>query len=194
MDATRHRQAATAAGGVNTAPQQLPFERFLRRRAKPLRADLFIRVSEWVAAERRRLGLTQKAFALRHHIPVRQVKTYEAVALRWPKEAKILVSRAPDKFLVADLTRLFANRRWKSRDTLMHALERHANGKSPRKSSKTPRGSRDPNLLAIEERLRERLQTRVEVASDGHRGEMRISFFSPGELERLLILIDPDTP
>lgn len=176
----------TAAG----KPQGSGLERLLKRRAKPLPADLFIRLSEWVAMERRRLGFSQKTFAFHYKIPLRQVKTYEAVALRWSPEAKSIVIRSPEKFRVGDLTRLFANRSWKSNETLLNALKRHAEGKAPRKPYTRSSKGLDPNLLALEERLRDRLRTRVEVNSDGTRGELRISFFSLDDLERLLTVIE----
>lgn len=189
MDKHIDQVRSGALSGAHKA-QAPGIDRLLRRRATPLPADLFVRVCEWVAKERRRLNFTQRAFAQHYKIPLRQVKTYEAVALRWPREAKSMVSAAPDKFKVGDLTRLFANRHWKSKETLLNALRRHADGKAPRKSHIRSGALKDPNVLALEERLRERLQTRVQVMSDGTSGELRISFFSLDELERLLGVIE----
>ena len=174
---------------VTVSSQLPPFERLLRRRAKPLRADLFIRVAEWLSAERLRLGVTQKAMALQHRIPVRQIKTYEAVA-RWPDEVKALVIGNPTLFLVSDLTRLFANRSWRSHNTLLKALERHAAGKPPRRRYRANIGKiKDPNILVFEERLRDRLQTRVSIDVEDNGGELSIKFFSFDELDRLMDIL-----
>lgn len=162
----------------------------MKRKAKPLPAALFLKVAEWVLSERKTQGLTQKAMGLRFGVPERQVATYEAVA-RWPAEAKALLRGNPASFRTRELVRLFANRSWRSKETLLNALQRHIEGKPPRKKRQvsTAQRSNDPDLLALQDRLRDRLQTRVELFGDGVSGELRIRYFAPAELERLLEIL-----
>jgi hypothetical protein len=176
------------AGATNAAapPPAAGIERLLRRKNKPLPVGLFLTAAEWVHTERRRLRLTQLAMARKHGIPERQIATYEAAA-KWPPEAKAFLKANPERFCLSDVTRLFANRSWRSKETLLSALARHAAGKPPRKRRSVRKdAAKDPNLLSLQDRLRAHLQTRVEVIGDGRTGEMRISFFSVDELERLL--------
>jgi hypothetical protein len=178
---TPSRAGAAAALAPSTG-----IERLLRRKGKPLPAAVFLKVAEWVYAERRSQRLTQVAMARKHGIPERQVATYEAAA-KWPTEAKAFVKANPDLFRVSDLTRQFANRSWRNKETLLNALRRHAAGKPPRKRrGANSAAAKDPDLLALQDRLRDRLQTRVEITGDGRAGELRITFFSPDELERVL--------
>jgi ParB family chromosome partitioning protein len=51
----------------------------------------------------------------------------------------------------------------------------------------TPR--RDPNTRAAEERLRQALGTRVEIARRGRGGQLRLRFESEAELQRLFDLL-----
>jgi hypothetical protein len=176
----------TGAAAAPSSPPPAGYERLLRRRAKPFSAELFLTVADWLHAERQKTGRTQKEVALHHRIPLRQVKTYEAVA-RWPREAKTFVKANPDLFRVSDLTRQFANRSWRNKEALLNALRRHAVGKPPRKRRGANSGAAtDPDIVALQNRLRDRLQTRVEISGDGRAGELRITFFSPDELERVL--------
>lgn len=195
MDPDAAKPVSPRAGAVAAEPAATPapaYDKLLRRRARPLSARLFLGVADWIHAERKKTRLTQKQVALHHRIPVRQVITYEAVA-KWPREAKTFVHANPDHFRVSDLTRLFANRSWKSKETLLNALRRHVAGKPPRKRAgrgATAARDKSPDILALEDRLRAKLQTRVEVRSEtGTSGELRIAFFSLDELDRLLDLI-----
>lgn len=58
-------------------------------------------------------------------------------------------------------------------------------------SRETPRRERtpDPNLQAVESRLRERLGTKVEIRRAGKRGQIRIDFYSDEDLDRVLQLL-----
>ena len=190
-DTSRSPPRSGAVGTGATTPAAAPsLDRLLRRKGKPLPAALFLKVAEWVYAERRSLRLTQLAMARKHGIPERQVATYEAAA-KWPAEAKEIVRANPDHFRVSDLTRLFANRSWRSKDTLLNALKRHAAGRPPRKRRGTAEKGRalDPDVLALKDRLRDRLRTRVDITGDGRSGELRIAFFSPDDLDRVLAII-----
>lgn len=181
-------KSSPRSGAVGAAAPSAGIERLLKRKGKPLPAALFLKVAEWVYSERRNQRLTQTAMARKHGIPERQVATYEAAA-KWPPEAKTLIRASPDLFGVSDLTRLFANRSWRNKETLLNALRRHATGKPPRKRRSKPGAATDPDLLALQDRLRDRLQTRVELSGDGRNGELKISFFSPDDLERLLAIL-----
>jgi ParB family chromosome partitioning protein len=59
------------------------------------------------------------------------------------------------------------------------------------RASRGRRGGRpgDANTRAAEERLRRSLGTRVRIARRGQRGELRISFGSESELQRLFELL-----
>ena len=150
----------------------------LRRRAARLSTSNFIGLADWVLMKRKDERLTQKEFAARHMIPVRQVKTYEAVA-KWPDEAKQIV-RQSSSFLVTDLTREFANRSWKSQAALTDALRLWAS-----KRRRLP-GAVDPNIAYLEDDLETLFAAPVKVSGDGCSGELRISFRSPDDLERIL--------
>jgi len=59
-----------------------------------------------------------------------------------------------------------------------------------RRATKASQPSSDPAIRSIEEQLRKRLQTDVHVQTLGsERGSVRISFYGPDDLERLLDLI-----
>jgi ParB family chromosome partitioning protein len=62
---------------------------------------------------------------------------------------------------------------------------KHQPGGSPPASEKT-RPPSDPNLAAIEDRLRHSLGTKVRIVKDGQGGRLEISFFSDDDLTRLV--------
>jgi ParB family chromosome partitioning protein len=47
----------------------------------------------------------------------------------------------------------------------------------------------DPHLQSVCDALRERLQTRVRVKGDGHRGRIEVEYFGPDDFERLSDLL-----
>jgi len=57
------------------------------------------------------------------------------------------------------------------------------------KAPKRPTPRRDPNTRAAEERLRQALGTRVEIARRGRGGQLRLRFESEAELQRLFDLL-----
>jgi ParB family chromosome partitioning protein len=80
----------------------------------------------------------------------------------------------------------------------VEARARDLSGESPTKKAKTPGStvpsavptSSDPAVRRIEEQLRKHLQTDVSIqAMGGERGVVRISFYSPDDLERVLDLV-----
>ena len=163
----------------NKAAAAQLFERMLRRRAARLSAARFVALATWVFDYRKAERLTQRQFAARYRIPVRQIKTYEAVA-KWPVEAKDIVRQTPG-ILVTDLTRQFANRAWASSAALTEGLRTWATSRSRLVVTAT-----DPNVAYLEADLSELLGTPVKVVGDGFSGELRLPFRSPEDFERLL--------
>lgn len=168
-----------------------PLKLLARRSTTPLSIETFIDLSEWVAKERLRLCLTQVLASARLQIPLRRLKTYEALAL-WPIEAKAFVRDHSENFSATSLTRLFIDRSWKTKETLINGLRRHVEGKPPRqRSGATHREAlKDPNILALEDRLKSALHTRVSLIPQGNAGEIRITYFNLDELDRLLGILE----
>ncbi|HVP20050.1 MAG TPA: ParB/RepB/Spo0J family partition protein, partial [Spirochaetia bacterium] len=61
-------------------------------------------------------------------------------------------------------------------------------GKS-RRAGQPPSGRRDPQVREIEQKLIEKLGTKVEVKGDGRKGRIEIAYYSTEDLERLLGII-----
>jgi ParB family chromosome partitioning protein len=75
---------------------------------------------------------------------------------------------------------------WSVRETEAHVnrmLERPQPKGDPRASEGL--GAEDPNVRAAEEKLRERLGTKVRIVRKGTRGRIEIEFYSDEELDRL---------
>jgi hypothetical protein len=192
-DVTSSKRSGAVTGSSTTAAAP-GLERLLRRKGKALTPALFLRVAEWVLAEREKAvpKTTQGAFAAKHGINVRQVQTYEAAA-RWPAEAKAFIRAHADRFCISDLTRDFANRSWSRKDAFLSALRSHVEGTRRRKrrsSSRKLPAAVDPDVLALQDRLREKLQTRVEIVGSGVAGELRIAYFSLDDFERIVEQIE----
>ena len=72
-------------------------------------------------------------------------------------------------------------------------LVAHLNSPAPAKAVSGPPqpegAERDPNVVAIEDKLRQRLGTKVSVRYRNGRGQIDIRFFSDAELERLLEIV-----
>ncbi len=157
---------------------------------KKLDARRAMTSGEWIRQRRLEKGLTQKQAAADLAIPVRQLRSYEAMA-RWPQEAREFVKTNSAKIGVGLLVRGVANRRWGSKQALLAALQRLVDGRPPRKRSRKggESGKVDPDILAIEERLRDRLQMRTALVSDGQSGKVTITLSSVADHERLLELL-----
>ncbi|MCX8092198.1 MAG: chromosome partitioning protein ParB, partial [Verrucomicrobiae bacterium] len=69
----------------------------------------------------------------------------------------------------------------------VYKRQRHANPLTP--PTPTRDALADPNLANLENRLRERLATRVKLHYQQGTGTIEISFFSDDELHRLLDLL-----
>jgi hypothetical protein len=191
MDTSHPLEAPSAANDRQTA-LPLPFERLLRRSVRPLSAGQFIEVAESIVRWRRERGLTQRQTATHFEIPVRQVKTYEAAA-KWHPSVKAFARQHAAHLSTRDLILRFAQRSWSHPDVLLNAMRRHVSGKPPRKRASqraSPAPVKDPDVLALEDRLRERLMTRVGVQpATTTAGEIRIAYFSLDDLERILALL-----
>lgn len=190
-DTIPKRPGAVAGRPPTSAP--LGIERLLRRKGKALTPDLFLRLAEWVLAEREKTvpKTTQSSFAAKHLINVRQVQTYEAAA-RWPAEAKAYIRAHADRFGIGDLTRDFANRSWSRKDALLNALKSHVEGtrRRRRRGVSKPPSAADPDVVAFQDRLRERLHTRVEIVGAATSGEIRIAYFSLDDFDRIVHQIE----
>lgn len=72
------------------------------------------------------------------------------------------------------------------------ALARESKPVADAVRQKTPRRSRtpvSPEVRDLEERLRERLGTQVRVTPQGRGGKIEVSYYDPGDLERLLDIL-----
>ena len=61
-------------------------------------------------------------------------------------------------------------------------------GKS-RRAGQSPSGRKDPQVREIEQKLIEKLGTKVEVKGDERKGRIEIAYYSTEDLERLLGII-----
>ena len=118
---------------------------------------------------------------------MRQLRSYEAIA-RWPLEAREFVKANSAKIGTGLLIRNVAIRRWGSKPALLAALQRLVDGRPPRKRPKKDASSH-PDILAVEERFRARLQMHVALLSDGQTGELRIKLSSLEDHKRLLNML-----
>ena len=157
---------------------------------KELAAARMISAGEWIRKRRTELGLKQREAAKDLHIPLRQLKTLEAIA-KWPKEARDFVRQHSSKIPVGKLTLTIANRRWGSKSALLAALNRLVDGQPARKRLDKAGAAalRDPDVAAIEDRIRDRLGLRVTLTGDGRAGELRVVLASLDDHERLLELL-----
>jgi transcriptional regulator with XRE-family HTH domain len=192
---------ASTLGATHKPTTLKPGRKLLRPEEKQVPAALFvsgtkglaaarmIAAAEWVRQRRLQMGITQTEAADDLGIPLRQLATYEAVA-NWPDEARDFVKKNSARIRVSALTRQIANRKWASKATLMMALRRLADGTPMRRRGASRVGETSADVLAVEERLRDRLQTRVKLETDGVKGRVVISFQSVDELERVLGLLE----
>jgi len=81
------------------------------------------------------------------------------------------------------LTRQFAARAWPSGKLLKEALQRPA---ACCPAVALPAGTRDPNITLFQEDLGAALTAPVKIIGNGISGQLRITFTSPEDLERIL--------
>lgn len=185
-----HKPTALKPGRKLLRPEekQVPAALFVSG-TKELAAARLVAAAEWVRQRRLQMGITQAEAAEDLGIPLRQLATYEAVA-NWPIEARDFVKKNSARIRVSALTRQVANRKWNNKASLMAMLQKLADGATIRRRGASRVGERDADILALEDRLRETLQTRVKVETNGVKGRVVISFQSVDELERVLGLLE----
>ncbi len=95
-----------------------------------------------------------------------------------------------DPVRAADLARAAVKEGWSVREMERRARGQGATGGAPKPGSTKPGRPRDPVLRALEEALRERFATRVQLrASSKGEGTIEIPFHGTEELERLFALL-----
>ncbi|MBM4253695.1 MAG: hypothetical protein FJ146_17140 [Deltaproteobacteria bacterium] len=185
-----HKPTALKPGRKLLRPdeKQVPAALFVSG-TKELAAARLVAAAEWVRQRRLQMGLTQSEASEDLGIPLRQLATYEAVA-NWPIEARDFVKKNSARIRVSALTRQVANRKWTNKANLMAMLQKLVDGATIRRRGASRVGERDADILALEERLRETLRTRVRVETNGVKGRVVISFQSVDELERVMRLLE----
>lgn len=102
--------------------------------------------------------------------------------------ARALLS-VDDQMRAADLARRAVADGWSVREVERQVRSERSGGKSSR--SRGPRRSGDPVILALEEALRERLSTRVQIRGGGRKGKgvIEVPFHDAEDFERLFALV-----
>jgi ParB family chromosome partitioning protein len=102
--------------------------------------------------------------------------------------ARALLS-VEDPVRAGDLARRAVAEGWSVRE--VERQVRQARAGRPRGAETGPRRSQDPLVLALEEALRERLATRVQIRGGGKKGKgiIEVPFHDPEDFERLFALI-----
>lgn len=146
---------------------------------------LFLKTCDVLTHYREHHGLTQRALAQKLKVNVRMIKTCEKLA-HLPPEARTLIATHRESFSRSFLTLKVASRSFSDKRVLLSLLRRRIEEKPLRKR---PHSSQDYVLRALEDQLRERFQTKIQVTGTEEAGEMRIAFLTSAERERLQELL-----
>jgi len=197
---TRKKPPGGSASKGRMAAKQKPSQEAIRNawlklcalaRRNDLTGNEYMKVARNLKNYRKYYRLNQTAAAKFIRKNVRAVQTFEAAG-KWPKVVRGYIDTYSDEIEFSALNNLAREGGLRDSRTLIAALQRHIDGKEPRKRYTKKSGASaldapiDPNIMRLEDKLRQKLGSKIEITDK----EIVISYFGDkDQLDRIIEMI-----